>query len=298
MTKVSTGFYYYSFTIPETWDEDFYTALYTGTLNGVAFKQEETFKVVKEETITGATLPSDAYCTLGDIQTELRGVSFSEFPDADDIMTDEIAHAERQINEATGRYFKEMTETTYLDGQGLRTLQLPHNPVTSISVCKIRVTPSSVWANFTSIAYINCTDYSGVLLTTPSTESIIESAELYCDVRSGLLIIPEGVLTVEGAGIPYWNYTFPDYPNCVQLTYTFGYSATTRPERVRELCAKMVAMKMLLLKGDYIGGGATGTNVDGFGLGFGGIPYAGRLETLKRDIDQLTARLTLPQVLT
>ena len=52
MTKISTGFYYYSFEIPNTWEIDVYVAIYTGVLGTTPFQRSESFNVVKEITVT------------------------------------------------------------------------------------------------------------------------------------------------------------------------------------------------------------------------------------------------------
>jgi len=290
MTKISDSYYYYSLNITDDFELDAYSAVYTGKINGIDFKQEETFNVVAYGTLSGIPDTSTYYCTNADVRRELLGVYIDDLDNIDTIIGELILEKQEEVDTLCNTTFSTTQETVWLDGNGLTRLQLPHGNIVSVSTCTIRVVISTAWYNFQNIAYINTLRSDGIEIRTASSESEVEAADLLVDCSSGELIIPPRIMYQQAAAYPFWNYTFPLGVRNVQVEYSHGFSSTTRPRAIRNLCAKLVAREILLRKGDQISGGTTGFSADGFSKSYPGIPYAARLERLEADIERLVQR--------
>jgi hypothetical protein len=290
MTKISTGYYYYEFTVPASWDEDFYSAVYTGQINATDFKQEETFRIIAQETLTSSSLPTTEYCTLGDVQKELVGVNYDELDGIDEIIIDEIYRATHEVDRKCNRPFKQLRQTDYINGNDSPNVLAPHIPVNEVHSAQLLLAPSVDWYTFENIALINTKMDNGIEIATPATYDEYQAADLLVDCLSGQLNIPERIRYIGQASFPFWNYTFVGGYRNVRIDYTYGFTSTTRPREITEMAAKIVAIKVLERKGDQIGGGSVSLSLDGVGHSYQGVPYGVRIERMQNRIDEIARR--------
>jgi len=290
MTKISTGYWYYEFTVPTNWTEDFYDAVYTGIINGVTFKQDETFKVIASETITGGALPSTTYCNAGDVDLELAGVYYKDLANMDNYIAEMITDADEEVDRRCNRNFREILDTEYIDGNNSPCVYARRVPIKSVTLCELLLTPSTKWYTFTHIALINTHLNISKQIATPATDLQYAACDLIVDCIEGRLTIPERVQYVGQSSFPFWNYTFVEGKNNIRLTYTSGFNATDRPREIRRLAAKIVAVGVLKAKGDLISGGSTNISLDGVGHSYQGVPFGGRIELLETQIENIVRR--------
>jgi len=286
-TKISDGYFFYEFSIPSSWTLDLYNALWTGTLDGISTAEEETFEVIKEDTLTGSDLPSDTYCTLGDVQGIMKQVDLTGPVDVDTYMTDYIYQAEEDVDEAIERTLKQVTETIYLDGTGQDYIMLPRCPIIGVADCVIRVDNSQNWLTFNNIVYINCTDVDGVVIRAASTDTEVKASDLYVDCSISLLRIPQSDLVVATGAWPMMQYSFIEGRNNIKITYTSGYTSGNFPRRIRRLASLFVVKEFLLRKGDRDSGGQVSMGVDGMSRNYGALPYEGRLAFVDAEIQKI-----------
>lgn len=290
MTQISLGYYYYTFNVTDAFELDSYSAVYTGTIEGITFKKEETFNVVAYGTLGGIPDTSSYYCTNADVRRELAGVYLDDIDNIDTIIADEILDQQEAIDRTCNDSFSSITETVWVNGSSMSSLMLPHTPIISISSCVLRVSPSVLWYTFQHIGYINVRRSDGIEVRAASSVAEIEAADLIVECVTGKMVIPARVLFQLEIAYPFWNYTFVKGENNIQVTYTHGFSATTRPREIRKLCALRVAKGILLIKGDKIGGGMQGQSADGYSKSYGDIPYSGRLRDIDEEIRVMTQR--------
>ena len=291
MTQISTGYWFYSLTILDTFDLGTYNAVFSGQIGGIPFEQIEAFNIVAlGKLLVIPDVPTNAYCTNADVRAELAGVYLDDIPDIDDLIVDDIAIHQEEINSRCNNNFNSTRELIWLDGTGLATINLPHQPVTTLHNLVLRVVPSVMWYTFSNPAYINVLRRDGISVRTASIESEVTNADILVDCVMGQLIVPARILFALEIAYPFWNYTFVRGIKNIEVDYTWGYSLTTRPLSIRHLCSKMVAREILLKKSDLISGGMSSLSADGFSRGFGGIPYDVRLQRLESDIDELINR--------
>ena len=290
MTYISLGYYYYEFTVPETWDEDFYDAVYSGKINSQDFKQEETFKVIAQDTLSGADDPTAEYCDLGDVQAELVGVNYNGLDGIDAIIVEEIYNATHEVDALTNRTWKQARETLYLDGYGTNKIACPKIPINEVHECVLKIVPSVDWYTFAKIVLTNTKLINGVAIATASTSDEFDECDLIVDCITGELTIPERVQYIGSSAFPFWNYTFNEGNKNIKLDLTFGYTSTSRPREIKRLAAKIVAKEVLLRKGDQISGGSTNNSFDGVGSSFQGVPYGDRIDRLDKKIEEIRRR--------
>lgn len=287
MTKISIGYYFYEFYIPDGMAVGFYSALYTGKIGGVSFKNTDIFEVIDTVIVTTEDLPTDTYCTLGDVKNELLGIDLTKLPGIDARIIALIPIMEHRVDYKTQRTFKEHTTTAYLDGNGMPKLLLPFIPIKIVSECKLRVTPNIDWHTFKKIAIINTLDFAGNSIVAQTPDTDVRDSDLVVDSITGEMSIPERVIITDAATFPFWNHTFIKGRNNVKVTWTFGYSSTTRPPDIRYLTAKVTALQVLQNVGEQLGKGAMSLSVDGYSKSYGGKPFIGRIEMLQREIEEI-----------
>lgn len=290
MTNISSGYYYYCFNITDSFNLDSYSAVYTGQIIGVDFKQEETFNVVAYGTLGGIPDTSAYYCTNADVRAELMGVYLDDLDNIDTVISGLILDEQEAIDRTCNNVFRTLSETIWINGSGLATLVLPHNPIISLDNCVLTIAPAISWYTFQKIAYINVRRADGIEVRTASSVEDVEAAELLVDCVNGFLLIPARVLYSLSIVNPYWNYTFVRGMKNIQVTYSYGFSSATRPREIKKLCAKRVSREVLIRKGDLISGGMSSFSADGFSKAYPGLPYAGRLDRLDVEIRALTQR--------
>jgi len=286
-TKVTTGQYYKEISIGSDWDLDYYSAVWTGTIAGVDFRRSEQFKVIDSVTETDISVPSSAYCTVNDVLQELSGIDYSVISDYVNILNTRILQTEYRVNNRVGKTFKRTTTAEYLDGTGQTVLTLPNTPVYELSSLAIRASIDTDWWTPTNIAYINCVDHRGISVRTQSTDAVVKESDLLVDCVNGTLTIPPTTTYKESNFYPFWDYTFINGNANIKVAYTYGYDADGIPLDIRMLCAKMVARDFLQLYGDLLSGGSSSISLDGVGRGFGLVPFAGRIQLLDKDINDI-----------
>ena len=293
MVKISNGYFHYEFTVPDDWDEDQYDALYTGTLNGINFKENDMFTVVASETLVSSSLPTGYYCTLGDVLVELYGISFEE-PELSNYETyiiNKIPTAHREVNRRTGRDYTRQTRVDFLDGTERHEIALPYFPVVAVSECIIFLYPSSQWYQFQSIFHENVRGTPGINLRTQDTNAAYTGADLIVNCAAGTLTIPDSILYTASMSFPYWDRTFVRGRRNVRVTATYGYPADAMAPNIVELCAKIAAVEAVQWKGNAVGGGAQSRNFDGGSASFGQIPWGGWIAQKNAEIENIISML-------
>lgn len=290
MTQIRAGYYTYEFTVPTTWVEDYYSAVYTGTINGVPFEQEEEFKVVASDTITPSSGPTGHYCIMGDVEEELSGVWYNDLPNVLTYIANLIIDTDHVVDRRCNRTFKQITKTDYLSGSGLAKIYLPNYPINSVDKCDLLIVPSVQWYSFKKIVLINTVLNNGVSIATPCTDAEFALCDLIVSCVDGIMTIPERVQYIGQSAFPFWNYTFIEGNSNIRVTYTYGFTDATRPYDIHRLAAKLVARQVILRKGDQISGGSMSTSLDGVGQNYDGVPFGSRIKDLDGEIEEIVRR--------
>ena len=295
-TKISVGYYNYEFTVPDDWTPDFYSALYTGTLNGVNFKETDVFKVIQSAELVAPAAPSGYYCTLADVQKYLYGVDFSELGDYDSYIIDSIPACHERVNMRTGRNWLRQTRVDHLDGNDMHSISLPYNPVITVSSCSIMLYPSTAWYTFTNIYHENVRGTIGKLLRTQDTIAEYESCDLLVDCATGIIKIPDSLVYLTSTSFPYWDRTFVMARRNIEVAYTCGYLSTDLPYEITELCARYAALDALEWAGSNISQGASSRSTSGASASWGSIPFQGLIEKMQLRIDDILDNYRRPGV--
>jgi hypothetical protein len=290
MTQISTGYYYYEFTVPVSWTEDRYSAVYTGIINGVSFKQEETFKVVASETVSSSALPTGHYCVIGDVEEELSGVFYADLPNWSTYVANLIVDTDHIVDRRCNRTFKQVRKMDYISGTGLAKMYLPNYPINEIHKCELLIVPSVKWYTFAKIVLINVYLNNGVAIATQSSEADFALCDLIVSCVDGIMTIPERVQYIGQSAFPFWNYTFIEGNSNIKVDYTYGFTDLTRPFDIKRLAAKLVARQILLRKGDQVSGGSVSTTMDGVGQNYDGVPFGSRIKDLDGEIEEIVRR--------
>lgn len=290
-TRVSTGHYYKDISIASDWDLDYYAALWTGTYNSVNFKRADIFYVTKEVVEGTVDVPSDAYCTVGDVIRNLRGTNYFHLPNIENDIADIILDMEERVDRKTDQHWKPVTERVYLDGSGTAIQIMPRKPITAVSSCSIRITPNVDYVAFQRIRYTNTRDIHGVAVRSASADSDVQDADLIVDCTAGALIIPERVMYLDMGAFPVWDYTFRQGNKNVVVNYTAGYTAAARPNEITDLCANLVAIEVLEMLADWTARGTVGRSLGGVSTSYGSMAYAARIDRLTAHVEEVVASL-------
>jgi len=271
------------------------------------------------------------YATEDDVKKQLLGLDISDIPDTmvAAITTKYIPWAQRDVDSFCGTNFDLTTTEEWYNGTGSDLLILGHKPVREILNVVLYIIPSVQWFQFKRWAYVNEVDQLGIKVartgrvnpntnaavppyvfptglgfqnedaivlnqtaTLDQTTTYIEAADLFINMRLGMLKIPPRILFLESQAVPYWNYTWIRGSQNVRVKYTYGYSNPTAadaltglatgslPREITEATAALAAKYILRDKGLVTGSGATSMNIEGVSRNFGTVPYAGYIEQL------------------
>jgi len=300
MLQISTGYFYVEWLVPITMPSSEYSALYTGTIDGIFVQGEETFEITGEPSPT----ISDYYCSWDDIKACLLGLDYGDIPATlqDRMNYFHIPSLKTEIDDYCRQNFNKTTITQFLDGSTTDKMTHFRRPISKLIYMDLKVIPSISWYTFKRWRHINVVDSQGNTIavqggpeptdpmfippyTDPSQytwEDGIEKADLLVDCANGMVIIPPRILYLEMQAIPFWNYTFLRGNKNVQVTYEYGYDDTNFPRDLRLAAAKLASCQLLLLKGIGNGaGGAVSMNIDGVSRNFGGTPYSALITDMR-----------------
>jgi len=315
MIYISAGFYYATWTIPGTQTTGIYTALYKGTIDGIAVQGSEDFEVILQGGSVTPGIP-DFYCSWDDVKACLLGLDIGDLPATlmDRITNFHIPALKNEIDTFCRQNFNRTTITQYFDGSRTETLVLPRRPVKQLLYCNLRVIPSISWFTFKRWRHINVVDSEGYTIAVqggpepigtaqppynPSDyvwETTIEKADLLVDCANGILVIPPRILYLEMQAIPFWNYTFLQGNNNVEVTYEYGYDETNFPKDLRRAASLLVACQILLNKGIVSSAGANSMSIDGVSRNFGGTPYTALIEDYRKQAYQTLEKFKRIQI--
>lgn len=248
----------------------------------------------------------------------------------DRINNDFIPTAKREVDTYCGENFDLTRVREFYDGNNSPVLPLRHKPVRQIDVVKIRIVPSMSWFFFRRWFYIKNTSHDGTVVglsggvepVNPSFEPKFEApysyptgtgltpevgsgntatfsdstdqyerSDLHVDSATGLLIIPPRVLFIESQGVPFWNYTWIMGQRNIEVDYIYGYKdLASLPFELRKATAKLVAAKILQVKGMWVSAGAQSITQDGVSKGFSGGAYSNEIKNLKEEAYQILNR--------
>ena len=268
-----------------------------------------TFQYCSIEDVKGEVLGLD----VSDLPTTL----------IDRINNDFIPLAKREVDTYCSENFDLTRVREYYDGNNMPVLPLRHKPIRQIDVVTIRIVPSLKWFFFRRWFYIKNTAHDGTIVTvnggvepvssstvplfeapysypigtglTPEvpsgntatlsgTTAQYEKSDLHIDAVNGLLIIPPRVLFIEAQGVPFWNYTWIMGQRNIEVDYSYGYKdLASLPFELRKATAKLVAAKVLEIKGMWISSGAQSISQDGVSKSFSGGAYSNEIKNLKEE---------------
>lgn len=239
------------------------------------------------------------------------------------INSDFIPDAKRTIDNYCGENFDLTNVNEFYDGNNMPTLPLRHKPIHQINVVTIYIVPSLKWFFFRRWFYIKTVSHDGIKVTvdggvepvdptfepkfdapytypvgtglTPevgsgntatlaNTTAQYERSDLHVDAPNGVLIIPPRVLFIESQGVPFWNYTWLMGQRNINVDYNYGYTDIDHlPLELRKATAKLVAIKVLQIKGMWNSAGAKSITQDGVSKNFGDGAYSTEIKALKEE---------------
>ena len=274
MTKISDGYFYYDFDIPDGASLGVYSALYTGTLSDTNFKQEEEFEVLESVSRTGTATPTGAYCSIQDVKDYLAGVNYSSMSEIDDnFIADMIDATTQAINQYCRQSLVEETIALFMMGRQESEVVLPFFPVTLIANAKM-LSGLEVSYTFEDIVYVNTVRY-GKSLKTPTPVTSLKDADLVVDVVSGVLQIP-------------WQIDLVTDTFELNMDVTHGFA--TIPTDLKLVAMKLAAKEIMHVKGDELSDGATSKSVDGYSVSYSGAPFQGRAVQIDKDSEMVLNR--------
>ena len=300
MTKVSTGYYYYDWT-PEGDDTlGNYSAILTGTLNGVNFSDIDVLLLTDAVTAgTWPTSPSLVYCVAADVYELVRDIDLSDldnlYPEAtflsSDFIAQQIDQKSKIIDDYCKRSFKSVSVTWYMNGTGTNRIVCPFKPVISVTAASIRTTPANTYYTFSKIRNINVNDRGTDIATLTDADTDVD---LWVDCLNGIFVIPPSVMTVTGSYVVSDSvFLAMGRTYNLKFEFSYGYTATTRPSSIRDACAKLVAVEVLRKKGMRMSGGASSKQIDQYRVSYAKGAYGSIIDDwLNNKVDGVYATLT------
>lgn len=307
MTKISVGYYFATWAVPNSQPSGNYSAFYEGVVDGLDGQAEEPFTVVSSG--SPGPIATGFYCSWDDVKTNLLGLDVSDMcANLETVISGAvIQNIKVEIDTYCKQNFDRTNITEFYDGTGTNKIVLKRRPIYQLYNCVLRVIPSISWYTFRRWRHINVVDSQGIQVgyqqggpePINSTvmppynpgdytwETDIVKADLFVDCANGLLTIPPRILYLEMNAIPFWNYTFLRGNANIEVNYDYGYSLSNMPRDLRNASALLVACQVLRIKGMGLSAGTVSMNFADVSRNFGSMPYAGAIEDMRKQAYQI-----------
>lgn len=202
-----------------------------------------------------------AWITADDVKNVLKGILLTDIPGINTQLENvTIPMAQSECEQYIGHKISSTTETRYYHGTGRETLVLDRRPIQLVSACEIYTIPyTSKWLQFNHISNINTVDQFGDRIVADSDPG--QATDMIVDCAAGILQIPLTALTYALIGVPMNYPQFIPGTNNVKVTFTYGYPEATMPQRIKNACAYLAAIYILIERGSRDGQGVASIRI-------------------------------------
>ena len=263
MTRISKGYYYYEFDIDDGATLGVYSSLFTGTIAGISFKEQEEFRVVAKLEEEAEVTPAGAYCSLTNVKSQLKGIDLDTITGIDDVINARIMRAKEKLDRYCLQNFNPTTVDFFVKGWSDSKIILPFRGISKVENAVLMSDLQTEWT-FEKIRYINSVFHNKTIVA-PSTDL----------THSDLLIYSsEGVIEIQPAYMIEIPFTF-------RADITYGFPSEEYPQDLTDANVLLTAKEILSMKANEAGG-ATSRALGAHKVSWDGFPYKKLMEDYQK----------------
>jgi hypothetical protein len=238
-----------------------------------------------------------AWITSDDVKNLLKGVLLVDIADINQQLENVlIPVAQSECEQYIGHKITTMTETRFYHGTGRETLVLDRRPIQRANSVEIYAIPyTSKWLRFQHINMINTVDQFGDRIA-PDNPNPDQNTDMIVDCAVGILQIPLTALTYALIGIPLNFPQFIPGTNNVKVNFTYGYDEAALPLRIKNACAYMAAIYVIMERGAIDGQGVRDIRIGEMSKAYfqgaswkTSMPYSGMVQKYHENVQMLLA---------